>query len=182
MLRKRNAQAGFSLAELLIVIAIIGVLATVVVMNMKGSETGAKEAKLKANLKIFREALIAYNADHGFFPCTQNDYNNSGNETTFKRQLTWYTDASGRPSKTKSDRYRFGPYVQKFPENPFYTGTDKSRMTKVVIDRTHERILSELQKAVAAGSGNYGWYYEAKSGNVVPNLGGSAFSDKYCYF
>jgi prepilin-type N-terminal cleavage/methylation domain-containing protein len=175
-------QKGFSLAELLIVIAIIGVLATVVVMNMKGSETGAKEAKLKANLTVFREALIAYNADHGFFPCSPNDWNSGGNETWFKRQLTWYTRADGHASQTKSDDYRFGPYLQEFPENPFYTGNNPSVATTVSIDKTNECLLETLKAAVAGGSGDYGWYYEAKSGNVVPNMGGSAFSDKYCYF
>jgi prepilin-type N-terminal cleavage/methylation domain-containing protein len=182
MNRTMNRQRGFSLAELLIVMAIIGVLATVVVMNMKGSQTGAKEAKLKANLKILREALIAYEADHGFFPASPNDANNSGDETTFRRQLTWYTDASGNVSSSKSSTYRFGPYLQKFPENPFYTGTADSVKIAVTINTTNERLLETIQAAVASGSGNYGWYYEAKSGNIVPNLGGSSFPDAYVYF
>ncbi len=173
-------RKGFSLAELLIVVAIIAVLATVVVMNMGGSDTSAKEAKLRANLKILREALIAYHADHGFYPCSPNDANSSGNQKTFKRQLTWYTDKKGKVPKKKTDRYRFGPYLQRFPENPFYTSPDSADY--VQINTTDERILSELIKAVKAMSGNNGWYYEAKSGNIVPNLGGSRFPDEYVEF
>jgi len=182
MKRFSKKEKGFSLVELLIVISIIGILATVVIMNMRGSETGAKEAKLKANLASMRQSLVAYHADHGFFPCTTNDWNYSGNEEDFKKQLTWFTDAKGNVSKNRSESYRFGPYLQEFPENPFYTGTDPERGLKVQIDRTNDRILGELKKDIADANGNYGWYYEAKSGNVVANLGGSDFSDKYVEF
>lgn len=175
-------EEGFSLVELLIVIGIIGILATIVIVNMRGSETGAKEAKLKANLNIFREALVAFHSDHGFYPCSTNDWNSKGNEANFVKQLTWFTNASGKVSQSRTDDYRFGPYLQEFPTNPFYTGTDQSKGKKVVIDIKNDRVLDALKKSIASGSGNNGWYYEAKSGNVVANLGGSSFSDKYCYF
>ena len=183
-MRKRffKNEKGFSLVELLIVIGIIGILATIVIMNMRGSETGAKETKLKANLNIMRQALVAYHSDHGFFPCTTNDYNHSGSEYNFVRQLTWYTDATGKPSQTKNEQYRFGPYLQDFPANPFFEGTNPAVGKKVQIDTRGDQILEAFKKKVANGSGKYGWYYQSKSGNIVANLGSSAFSDKYVYF
>ncbi|MDQ7062854.1 MAG: type II secretion system protein [candidate division KSB1 bacterium] len=181
MLNQNKSQRGFSLAELLIVVAIIAVLASIVVMNMGGSDTSAREAKLRANVKLLRGALTAFYADHGFYPCTSMDaYNKNGDQTKFKRQLTWYTDERGYVSRKKSGRYRFGPYLKEFPENPFYT--DKSKADQVVIDRKNERILEDLVKAVQNANGNNGWYYEAKSGNIVPNLGGATFPDKYVEF
>ncbi|MBD3289451.1 prepilin-type N-terminal cleavage/methylation domain-containing protein [candidate division KSB1 bacterium] len=175
-------EKGFSLVELLIVIGIIGILSTIVIMNMRGSETGAKETKLKANLANLRQALFAYNSDHGFFPCTTNDRNFKGNEQTFKRQLTWYTDADGKTSAKRTDDYRFGPYLQEFPSNPFYKGTNAAKGEEVVIDTKGDQILEDLKDKVAKGNGENGWYYQAKSGNILPNLGGSTFSDEYCYF
>jgi prepilin-type N-terminal cleavage/methylation domain-containing protein len=182
MIRVVKNEKGFSLIELLIVIGIIGILGTIVVMNMRGSEIGAKEAKLKANLTMLREALVAFHADHGFFPCTTNDWNRNGNETNFRHQLTWFTDYTGAVSQTRTEQFRFGPYMQEFPENPFFEGTNTTLATRVVVDRTNDRILETLKDDVAAGSTNNGWYYEAKSGNIVANLGGGVFSDKYCYF
>lgn len=179
MKRMHSDQRGFSLAELLIVIAIIAVLSTVVLLNMKGGEVTAKESALRSNLKIFREALQAYHADHGFFPCDPSDYNSSGNLATLKNQLLWYTNVSGQPSQTKTSEFRYGPYLQKFPDNPFYNGTDKTKLSEVVIERTRERVMEALQTDVANGTGNNGWYYEARTGLAVPNLGGSDFSDDY---
>lgn len=175
-------EKGFSLIELLIVVGIIGILTTIVIMNMRGSETGAKEAKLKANLTMLREALVAYHADHGFFPCTNNDWNKIGDTNNFKKQLTWFTDYNGKVSKVRTEQFRFGPYLQEFPVNPFYIETDADITSDVVIDQLNDRILGVLQEDIALGNGNNGWFYEALSGNIVPNLGGEQFPDKYCYF
>jgi prepilin-type N-terminal cleavage/methylation domain-containing protein len=175
-------EKGFSLIELLIVVGIITFLSTIVIMNMRGSETGAKETKLKSNLTMLREALVAFHADHGFFPCTVNDWNNGGNATNFQRQLTWFTDYRGAVSKTRTENYRFGLYLQEFPLNPFYEGTDATVGKSVAIEQNQERILQALKYDIAAGSGTGGWYYEAKSGNIVPNLGGDAYPDSYCHF
>jgi len=174
---KIRAEGGFSLAELLIVIAIIGILAGIVIMNLTGSEKSAKEAKLRANLVVLREALLAYKADHGFFPCAPGDYNTSGNENTFKRQLLWYTNKAGKPSRKRTTEYRFGPYLQDFPEEPI-TGSKK-----VYINRKDERLLEDLKKFVSnSRSANGGWYYEARSGNLVAYLGKHKFPEEYAYY
>jgi len=178
MFKKLCSKKGFSLAELLIVIAIIAILAGIVIMNMTGSERGAKAAKLRANLVTFREAILAYKADHGHYPCAPGDYNTSGDTTIFKRQLLWFTNKDGRPSHTKSATYGYGPYLQAFPLEPF------TNSTRVVIDQSHERVLERLKADVYRWSGaTGGWYYEAKSGNVVANLGRSLnLPREYTYY
>ena len=177
MLYKIRNEKGFSLAELLIVISIIGILAGIVIMNMNGSQRSAKAAKLRGNLVTLREAVLAYKLDHGFFPCTSLDYNRGGNETIFKRQLTWFTNAAGRPSQKKSSTYMYGPYLQDFPVEAI------TNSSKVVIDRRGERVLSALQRYVARlGTAKGGWYYEAKTGQVVPYLNSRTFGNEYVYY
>ncbi len=177
MFQKFQNEKGFSLAELLIVISIIGILAGIVMMNMNGSERSARAAKLRGNLVTLREALLAYKLDHGYFPCTSSDYNSSGDETTFKHQLTWFTDSTGHPSQTKSTTYMYGPYLQSFPVEAI---TDSSR---VVIDQSGERVLSALQDYVAGlDAATGGWYYEAKTGQVVPYLNSSTYGHEYVYY
>jgi prepilin-type N-terminal cleavage/methylation domain-containing protein len=177
MFKKFQNEKGFSLAELLIVISIIGILAGIVMMNMNGSQRSAKAAKLRGNLVTLREALLAYKLDHGFFPCTSSDYNKRGNVKTFKRQLTWYTNAAGRPSQTKTAAYMYGPYLQEFPVEAI------TNSSKVVIDKTGERVLTALQKYVAGlSSAKGGWYYEAKTGQVVPYLNSKTYGNEYVYY
>jgi len=176
MFRKFQTEKGFSLAELLIVIAIIGILAGIVIMNMNGSEKSAKGAKLRGNLVTLREAILAYKMDHGHYPCVSSDYNHGGNETVFKEQLTWFTDKHGRPSKTRTATYAYGPYLQSFPEEPIVGST------RVHIDRTHERVMDQLKHDVYnSSSANGGWYYEAKTGQVVANLGKS-YGKEYAFY
>ena len=177
MFKKFQNEKGFSLAELLIVISIIGILAGIVMMNMNGSQRSAKAAKLRGNLVTLREAILAYKLDHGFFPCTSSDYNSGGDVTTFKRQLTWFTSSSGRPSQTKSTTYMYGPYLQKFPEEPI------TNSSNVVIDQSGERVLSALQRYVAGlNTATGGWYYEAKTGQVVPYLNSRTYGSEYVYY
>ncbi len=175
-MRKRLMSAtGFSLAEILIVLGIMGILATVVVLNFAGSDTGAKEESLKSNVAILREALDLYKSDHGWYPCESSDWNSKGSATNFIRQLTEYTDASGRPRTTKTTKFKYGPYLKKFPEDPV------SGLSTVYIDRKNERVLKTLSRVVSKGSGKGGWYYEAKSGNVCANLGKS-FPSEYASY
>ena len=163
-IRVRNA-AGFSLAEILVVITLLAILAGVVLFNVSGSDTGAKESALRSNIAGLREAVDMYRVDHGWFPCDPQDYNKGGDGAMFVRQLTEYTSESGRPSKKKTTTYHYGPYLKKFPEDPM-TG-----LPDVKVDTSNERLLSDLAKAINKSSGSGGWYYEAKSGNIVANLG-----------
>ena len=59
---------GFTLVELLVVLAIIGVLLGIALPRYFGSEDRAKEAVLKENLYRMREAIQHYYADKGKYP------------------------------------------------------------------------------------------------------------------
>ena len=63
MRRKKKQDAGFTLMELMIVMAIIGVLATLAVPSFIGALRQAKEAVLKEDLHVMREAIDSYTMD-----------------------------------------------------------------------------------------------------------------------
>lgn len=68
--RKNRA---FSLVELLIVIIIIAVLAAVAIPRFANSTTRSKESALRANLKLFRNAVELFKADTGAYPAALAD-------------------------------------------------------------------------------------------------------------
>lgn len=61
-------QAGFTLVELLVVMAIIAVLLTLAAPHYIGNVDKAKEAVLKQNLALTRDALEKYYGDTGRYP------------------------------------------------------------------------------------------------------------------
>ena len=60
---KRTRDAGFTLVELMIVMAIIGVLLVVAVPSYVGAVKQAREAVLKEDLHVMRAAIDSYTAD-----------------------------------------------------------------------------------------------------------------------
>ncbi|MFB3786029.1 MAG: type IV pilin protein [bacterium] len=59
---------AFTLIELLIVVAIIGVLAAIAVPNFLNAQVRAEIAKCKGDMKSFTTALEAYRIDHNKYP------------------------------------------------------------------------------------------------------------------
>lgn len=61
-------KRGFTLVELLIVMAIIGVLASLAVGNFMTAQMRGRDAQRKSDLKQISHALELYYADHGQYP------------------------------------------------------------------------------------------------------------------
>ena len=63
-------QSGFTLLELIIVIAVIGILATIALPALKDVPRKAAESVLKTDLRIFRDVIDQYHGDKGHYPPT----------------------------------------------------------------------------------------------------------------
>jgi general secretion pathway protein G len=61
-------QAGFTLVEMIVVIAIIGILATLVVVRYSGQTDQAKVAAAKSQLAQIEGAVISFNSHVGRLP------------------------------------------------------------------------------------------------------------------
>ncbi len=66
-MRKRK---GFTLVELLVVMAIMGILVAIAVPQLQKAPIRAKEATLREDLFTFRSCLDQYYADKGHYPET----------------------------------------------------------------------------------------------------------------
>jgi general secretion pathway protein G len=69
-MRRRKPWGGFTLLELIIVIAVIGILATIALPALKDVPRKAAESVLKTDLRIFRDIIDQYHGDKGHYPPT----------------------------------------------------------------------------------------------------------------
>ena len=98
---KRRRRAGFTLVELMVVIVIIGLLATVVAINVLPSQDRAMVGKAKADISVLEQAIETYRLDNLTFP---DDL----------QALVAAPTGLARP-----ERYRQGGYVRRLPEDPW---------------------------------------------------------------
>lgn len=66
-------RSGFTLLELIVVMAIIGILATMTVGSFQSSRIKANDARRKSDLKQIQAALEQYHADFGSYPASASD-------------------------------------------------------------------------------------------------------------
>src|ERR1700722_9760842 len=66
----RNKQKGFSLIELLIVVAIILIIAAIAIPNLLRSKMAANEASAVASLRTYNTSIVAYQTTYNTDPST----------------------------------------------------------------------------------------------------------------
>jgi general secretion pathway protein G len=67
-MRRQNTKKGFTLIELMIVIAIISVLAVTLVPQLTGAQARSRDAGRVSSLKNITAVLETYYSDEGQFP------------------------------------------------------------------------------------------------------------------
>ena len=97
----RHKRSGFTLVELMVVIVIIGLLATVVAINVLPSQDRAMVGKARADISVLEQAIETYRLDNLAFPDTL-------------QALVAAPAGLARP-----ERYREGGYVRRLPEDPW---------------------------------------------------------------
>lgn len=97
-------EAGFTLVELMVVIVIIGLLATVVMINVMPSQDRAMVEKTRADVSVLEQAVETYRLDNLSYPRTEQGLASLLNPPA----------GLARP-----ERYRQGGYIRRLPEDPW---------------------------------------------------------------
>ena len=87
MVRDIRNGRGFSLTELMIVVAIIGILAVIAIPNFLKYQARAKQSEAKANLAALHASEMAYFAEKNAYV---DDFNAIGFSVTGASQLYYY--------------------------------------------------------------------------------------------
>ena len=145
MLRRhhRRRDHAFTLVEILIVVVILGIIATIVIGIFNNSVADARAKALKDNLRNMRNQIQLYNAEHGTYPTLAD----------FAHQMVLYSDDIGNTSNTRSAQFRFGPYIVAMPRQPVGVNQGLTGVT-----------------STSAYTPGYGWAYDPLTGEFRANL------------
>lgn len=97
-----KSERGFTLVELMVVIVIIGLLATVVMVNVMPSQDKAMATKAKADIATLEQAMEMYRLDNLTYPSGSDGLN-----------------ALVSPPAGQSGSSRPGGYIRSLPEDPW---------------------------------------------------------------
>lgn len=111
-------RGAFSLVELIIVVTIIGLIASIAVPRLTNAAANSRAHALDATLANVRKAIDNYYAEHGRYP-GYDPATATPNHARFVDQLLLFSDERGNTSATPAAPYFFGPYLRApFPRNP----------------------------------------------------------------
>jgi prepilin-type N-terminal cleavage/methylation domain-containing protein len=154
-------RPAFTLIELLIVVVILGILATVVIPQFSNASQQARENTLKDELQYLRTQIAVFKAQHEDVPPGYPAGNPTGTPTTqnLNDQLTLYTDINCNTAGQASATFSYGPYLSQLPANPI------NGMS------TFEMIGNN--QAMPPVDGTTGWMYQPQTQQIVANALGN---------
>ncbi|MDE1243211.1 type II secretion system major pseudopilin GspG [Vibrio aestuarianus] len=103
MRKKANKQSGFTLLEVMVVVVILGILASFVVPNLLGNKEKADQQKVITDIVALENALDMYKLDNSVYPTTD-----QGLEALVTK-----------PSSPEPRNYRDGGYIRRLPNDPW---------------------------------------------------------------
>jgi len=155
-------RKAFTLVELMIVIVILGILATVVIPQFSNAGKEARENTLKDELRYLRIQIAVFKAQHRDTPpgYPNGDRSAAVTEASFLDQMTKNTAEDCRVNDGATTTYKFGPYLTKMPSNPI---SGLSTIKIVVGD----------DDIPAPDDTTFGWFYKPKTQQIVANSTGN---------
>lgn len=120
----QQAKKAFTLIEILIVIAIIGILTVALLPRIQWAQSSARNTARKADLNQIATALAAYNGDFGKYPDKMDDlaWSNGYLKSLPKDPANKKACSNGSEwvyhYARKGDGYVLAAYMEKQPGNP----------------------------------------------------------------
>jgi len=118
--RNTSTKSAFTLIEILIVVVILGILASIVIPQFSNASLTARENTLRDAMRYLRTQIAVYRAQHndcspGYAAGTSSG---AATEANFEAQMTTYTNETGNAQATGDAQYKYGPYLSRMPKNP----------------------------------------------------------------
>lgn len=163
-------KTAFTLVEVLLVVAILGILAALVLPTFQDHIARAKESAAKDSLRTVRSQIELYKMQHMAAP--PGYVNGAGAPVEMVGlQLTGTTTQTGQasPSKVPVDPFLYGPYLKKLPANPF------NKLSTIAY------VAQATAFSDAVDGTSSGWLYKKETGEFNLNQSGTDSEGVYFY-
>ena len=163
-------QKAFTLVEILIVVALLGILAAIVIPAFGNNMAVTKQSALAQELKILQRVILIYKAQHlevapgypnGCVTC-------SPTEAAFVSQFTLASNSNGQTAAVGTAGYNRGPYLMRIPVNP-------------VNNLSTVQMLGNSCDFPAHADNSHGWIYKPATGEIRPDCTGTDTNGKSYY-
>jgi general secretion pathway protein G len=154
--RRRHPDIrGFTLVEILIVVIILGILATIVIPQFTAASQDARRSSLASQLQTLRAQIDLYKLQHvDENPPGLNTAGNIDGPTAWA-EMTVRTDYDHTPNLNG----KFGPYLQTVPLNPLSDNPPSDSCDVLVV-------AADVVAGAASGAGDAGWVYNRLNGKL----------------
>jgi prepilin-type N-terminal cleavage/methylation domain-containing protein len=93
---KIRARRGFTLIELVVVIAILGILAGLAIPRFLDATATARGARIVADMRTIDSAIVIYNAKTGNMPTGEASLTTSSGTTSYQLLAAWPVPPTGK--------------------------------------------------------------------------------------
>ena len=128
-------MSGFTIVELLIIIVVIAILATISIVAYSGIQARARDNVRKTDLSNIAKAVELYRADNGVLPPNQQGWCTNIYSTTYPQFLN-----------------AISPYIPNVPHDPLYANTRQDYFYKQN-SATGYTLASELEQTSMSDDG-----------------------------
>jgi prepilin-type N-terminal cleavage/methylation domain-containing protein len=154
--------SAFTMVEILIVVVLLGVLATIVIPALAKSTTSARSTTLATDLKLLRRFVQVYTGQHLEVPpgYPDGDTTAAPTEQAFIDQATLSSKADGQTAARGTPGFNRGPYLSWIPTNRF-NGLNTIQ------------IVPDGADLPANADGSHGWIYKPSTREIRPDNRGT---------
>lgn len=160
-LRSRlRRRGGFKVVELIIVVCVLVILATVVIPQFSRASQQTRQDALKDVLQYMRTQITVFRAQHQDVPpgYPQGNPTASPSADDFLQQMTERSDVRCRLSPREAPEFQYGPYLGKLPINP--------------INNLSTMEMVGNNQPIPPPDGKTGWIYKPQTQEIIANVVG----------
>jgi len=160
---------GFTLVEILIVVVLLGILASVVLPVVSDGAMSARRSALMQDVQLLRRFILIYSSQHlevapGY---AGGDVSAAPAEDAFVSQATMASTSGGATAAPGTAGFNRGPYLLRIPSNPL------NNLATI-------QMLGNGDEFPADGDDSHGWIYKAATGEIrADNAGTDTNGQRY---